>query len=131
MTITVNGHQMAAGCYVDSHHGQYVADVLADVAEGFGITIDPEWDPRLLRKFANDFDDAGYGDTGPVQLLWEWHAESLDKLIDLLNDYTSGGVWHLFGGEVFLGSDECEACDRNASTDDTDPCDWCWDYDYI
>lgn len=52
--VSVNGHAVEPGCWVDGHWGQYGPDHLADRASELGWEpADPTDDPRFLRGLAD------------------------------------------------------------------------------
>lgn len=96
----VNRMHAEPGCYIEGSHGQYGIDRLADVAEQFGLEIDPPNDPRVWRVTAEE-DDADSG-------AWERHVEAGDNIESRLNDVTAGGYWTWEDGEFYLVQTEVE-----------------------
>jgi hypothetical protein len=123
--LTVNGHTAERGCYIDGHHGQYVTDGIADVAESFGIVVTRRNDPRRYRRIADYCQDRGWSITSESATLsegwmalairaWDEHIGAGDACLELLNDATVGGSWDWEDGEIFL-SDESEDEDEDES----------------
>lgn len=98
-TTTVNGHLAEYGCYISGHWGQYATDRLADIAEWFGIGIDADRDPRVLRERALSTESES-------ESYWMWTSryDAADDLVAALNDVTPNAVWHWMDGELFLSS---------------------------
>jgi hypothetical protein len=111
--MKVNGHEAEPGCFIAGHHGQYGIDMLADVAEQFGIELNDDDDPRFWRRAAEaeTAEDAAVISNGPGRIgshlarpdeCWDRHHEAGDKIEELLNERTEGGYWTWTDGEFFL-----------------------------
>lgn len=82
----INGEIVSAGCLIDSHHGQYMPDMLADQADAWGIALTVDQDPRIWRhvvEAAEDRDAAAdiIGDA------WDRFLWAADALVDRINDH--------------------------------------------
>lgn len=108
MSTTVNNHPADPGCYVIGHHGQYLPDSTADVAESFGLTIPTSADPRHWRRLAEAQEQSSTPDDPeyPGADEWEAHHSAADDVLDILNDATRGGCWDYEDGELFLLDDD-------------------------
>lgn len=99
-TATVNGHSAEYGCYIAGHWGQYAVDRTAEIAESFGIVIDADRDPRVLRDLALNTENEN-------ESMWLWHShyDASDDIVAALNDATDKeSLWHWIDGELFLSS---------------------------
>lgn len=101
--VLVNGHVTLPGCYIDGHYGQYVPDMLAELAEGFGWPHKETLkDPRVCRYIAET-------DTDQEDRLDAWSAfyDASDEILEWLNEHTDPAYqWGWSDGEIFLMSNE-------------------------
>lgn len=104
--MKVNGQPADPGCYIEGSWGQYGPDRVADVAEQFGIEIEPVDDPRELRLQADNAE--AEGPTGESDKLWDRHVWAADDIEQRLNMVTEGGYWMWTDGEFFLTQTEVE-----------------------
>lgn len=111
--VSVNGNMLTPGCMVDSHHGQYVPDVLASLAQLLGWQP-REWhyDPRLIRKVCDFMLSLNKMETPASLQLWEFHAESADDILGWLNSHTESAeyYWDWYEGNIMLQPLDNEGC---------------------
>lgn len=124
LILLTTGDEVSTGCWCDSHHGQYVPDHLADGVDDI-IDIEPLDDPRIIRQFADALADCGPTSARAAEVMWEWHSEATDKMIDRLNDVTPDGwAWGWWEGEIHL-QPRCwwraEGLGADADDDDASP----------
>ena len=100
-TTEINGQTTEAGCYIAGHAGQYGPDYLADLAEGFDLTVPQRHDPRHWRSVAEAAE--GINDTEGAMNAWEAAVEATDWLEGKLNQATPAPFhWAWEGGEFYL-----------------------------
>jgi hypothetical protein len=102
--IKVNGITVEPSCVVDGDvHGQYAVDRLADVAIGFGLSLDDDHDPRHWRTLIAI---AVEERSGMEDYFGEQMDGAADNLLALLNDCTEGGSFEWTDGSVFIERDD-------------------------
>lgn len=112
---TCNNHPIETGCFIAGSWGQYIPDMLADLAETFGWRADGDSDeypnegysndPRYWRRVADQQDGRdGKGLARQVADadIWEHHHSATDAILYWLNDHTEGAIWDWSDGEIFV-----------------------------
>jgi hypothetical protein len=107
-TSMVNGYVAQHGCYIDSHHGQFMIDGVAMIAETYAIDFGVADDPREYRFAADRAQELGL--TVAAAHNWEQHIDAAERLIDRLNEATVGtGVWGWNDGDFGLYAEDDDA----------------------
>jgi hypothetical protein len=117
--VTVNGHQITAGCLIDSHAGQYAICELSAIARLLGwLPLHTTDDPVRLRAMAEAMEGSDIDESG---LIWEHYIEAGDDIISWLNDRTDRQyLWGWYEGEIFLDSLQWWTQQYDGDEDDDD-----------
>ena len=109
MVVMVNGKFMEPGCYVDGYHGQYMPDLIGELAQQVNPNIGDDMCPRFWRDTANRYETTGQN--GAARWAWDQYYEQTDWVIDQLSDCTEGGYWECSSEGFFLVAHDAEGAE--------------------
>lgn len=108
-TPVINDIPLENGCYIAGQWGQYIPDMLADLAETFGWrAVHWDDDPRQIRAIVNGDIDPAADITVAHSDLWDTYHCATDAILEWLNDHTTPNhyTWDWYDGEIWLLHDD-------------------------